>query len=70
MAVTSDPTDPQSLTPEPRLAELAAILATGVRRVFALRAGAADMPAIQRFSVLPPESTCFVPQTSVTAPRG
>ena len=31
-----DPTDPQHLTPEQRLDELAALLATGVRRVLAL----------------------------------
>jgi hypothetical protein len=36
MAVTSDPTDPRHLTPDQRLDELAAILATGVRRALAL----------------------------------
>jgi hypothetical protein len=37
MAVPFDPTDPRNLTPEQRLDELAAILATGVRHVLALR---------------------------------
>jgi hypothetical protein len=38
MAVPDDPTDPALLTPEHRLDELAAILATGVRRLLNLRA--------------------------------
>ena len=37
MAAPFDPTDPQHLTPEQRLDELTALLATGVRRVLALR---------------------------------
>jgi hypothetical protein len=37
MAVPSDPTDPSHLTPDQRLDEVAAILATGVRRLLALR---------------------------------
>ncbi len=37
MAAPFDPTDPQHLTPEHRLDELTALLATGVRRVLALR---------------------------------
>ena len=37
MAVPSDPTDPSHLTPDQRLAEVAAILATGVRRLLSLR---------------------------------
>ncbi len=32
-----DPTDPRHLTPEQRLDELTALLATGVRRVLTLR---------------------------------
>jgi hypothetical protein len=32
-----DPTDPSDLTPEQRLDELTALLATGLRRVLALR---------------------------------
>ncbi len=37
MAEPSDPTDPRHLTPEQRLEEVAAILATGVRRALAMR---------------------------------
>jgi hypothetical protein len=36
MAVIFDPTDPRHLSPDQRLNELAAILATGVRRALAL----------------------------------
>ena len=38
MAVPFDPADPQLLTQEQRLDELFAILATGTRRMLALRA--------------------------------
>ncbi len=37
MADAFDPTDPRHLTPEQRLEEVAAILATGVRRALAMR---------------------------------
>ena len=37
MADAFDPTDPRHLTPEQRLDELTALLATGVRRALALR---------------------------------
>jgi hypothetical protein len=37
MAVPSDPTDPTHLTPDQRLDEVAALLATGVRRLLSLR---------------------------------
>ncbi len=37
MADAFDPTDPRHLTPEQRLEEVAAILATGARRALALR---------------------------------
>ena len=40
MAVPFDPADPHSLTQEQRLDELFAILATGTRRMLALRASA------------------------------
>ena len=40
MAVPSDPTDPAHLTPDQRLDEVAKILATGVRRLLALRQSA------------------------------
>ena len=49
----ADPTDPASLTPDQRLAELCAILAAGARRVMALRAhpaGATPLPAGHRYS--------------------
>jgi hypothetical protein len=39
MTAVYDPTDPVHLTPEQPLEELAAILAAGVRRALALRAG-------------------------------
>ncbi len=39
MAAPFDPTDPQHLTPEQRLDELTALLATGVRRALVLRPG-------------------------------
>ena len=39
-----DPTDPRHLTPEQRLDELTALLATGVRRVLALRPPFPDSP--------------------------
>ena len=38
-----DPTDPRNLTPEQRLDELTALLATGVRRVLALH-----LPPLQK----------------------
>jgi hypothetical protein len=42
-----DPTDPRQLTPEQRLDELTALLATGLRRVLALRPSAVpDSPQI------------------------
>ena len=37
MADAFDPTDPRHLTPDQRLHELTALLATGVRRALALR---------------------------------
>ena len=37
MAVPSDPTDPTHLTPDQRLDEVAALLATGIRRLMSLR---------------------------------
>ena len=40
MADAFDPTDPRHLTPEQRLDELTAILATGVRRALSVRAAA------------------------------
>ena len=52
MAAVYDPTDPNHLTPGQRLDELAALLATGVRRALALRAG---MPASGPPQI-PPES--------------
>ena len=42
MAIVNDPTDPANMTPEERVAEVAAILAEGVLR---LRRGAA-VPAV------------------------
>lgn len=44
MAATFDPTDPRHLTPEQRLDELAAILATGVRRALTIRDATATPP--------------------------
>jgi hypothetical protein len=38
MAVPFDPTDPDRFTPDQRLDELSALLATGVRRLLAQRA--------------------------------
>jgi hypothetical protein len=38
MAVPYDPTDPKRLTPDQRLDELSALLATGMRRLLAQRA--------------------------------
>jgi hypothetical protein len=40
MAVPYDPTDPALLTEDQRLNEVAALLATGVRRLLALRSSA------------------------------
>jgi hypothetical protein len=61
MADAFDPTDPRHLTPEQRLDELTAILATGVRRALSLRAAGT-----------PPESEQIrldvSPQTSVHVP--
>ena len=70
MAVPFDPTDPSSLTPEQRLDELAAILATGVRRVLVLRAGPADMPASGESNSSARIQLALSPETSVTVPRG
>ena len=60
MAVTFDPTDPRNLTPEQRIDELAAILATGVRRVLALRVSPATSPPSPPPEQIPPES-CRIP---------
>ena len=54
MTVPFDPTDPHHLTPEQRLDEVAAILATGVRRVLALRVSPATSPAPLQ---IPPDSS-------------
>ena len=53
MAVPFDPTDPRNLTPEQRLDELSAIMATGVTRVLALRVSPASSPPSGQ---IPPES--------------
>ena len=60
MAVSFDPTDPRHLTPEQRVDELAAILAAGVRRVLALRAGSGTSPPLPPPEQIPPES-CQIP---------
>ena len=60
MAVLFDPTAPRNLTPEQRLDELAAILATGVRRVLALRVSPATPPPSPTPEQIPPES-CQIP---------
>jgi hypothetical protein len=57
MAVPFDPTDPRNLTPDQRLDELAAILATGVGRVLALRVTPHTSPPPEQ---IPPES-CQIP---------
>ena len=57
MAVPLDPTDPRNLTPEQRLDELAAILATGVRRVLALRISPTTSPLPPPPEQIPPESS-------------
>ena len=57
MAVPFDPTDPRNLTPEQRLDELSAIMATGVTRVLALRVSRATS---EDFEQIPPES-CQIP---------
>jgi hypothetical protein len=62
MAAVYDPTDPKHLTPEQRLDELAAILATGVRLALALREANPDSQQIppesvqNRLDVLPEKS--------------
>jgi hypothetical protein len=63
MAGTFDPTDPRNLTPEQRLDELAAILATGGRRVLALRARAAIAAADGTGGTLVqiPSESCQIP---------
>lgn len=58
MAVTVDPTDPRHLTAEQRLDELAAILATGVRRALALRPPPKSAPTGLDVS---PETSVHVP---------
>ena len=60
MAMPFDPTDPRHLSPEQRLDELAAILATGVRRVLALRVSPATSAALPPTEQIPPES-CQIP---------
>jgi hypothetical protein len=50
MAFVNDPTDPANMSPEERLAEVAAILAEGVlrlRRRAALPAVPGDVPAVK-----------------------
>jgi hypothetical protein len=56
MAVPFDPTDPRHLTPDQSLDELAAILATGVRRMLALRVSPATSPTLPPPGQIPPES--------------
>jgi len=75
-----DPTDPRSMTPEQRHEELCALLATGARRVLALRAGpggtalAAPTPLDSDASETPPDSAPdgleLSRQKSVHVPRG
>jgi hypothetical protein len=55
MAVPFDPTDPRNLTPEQRLDELAAVLATGVRRLMALRVIPTTSPLIPPPEQIPAE---------------
>ena len=57
MAVPFDPTDPRNLTPEQRFDELAAILATGVRRVLALRVSPATSTPPEQI----PSESCQIP---------
>ena len=60
MAVPFDPTDPRNLTPEQRLDELAAILATGVCRVLALRVSPLTSAPLPTPEQIPSES-CQIP---------
>ena len=60
MAVPFDPTDPRNLTQQQRQDELAAVLATGVRRVLALRVSPATSPPSPPLEQSPPES-CQIP---------
>jgi hypothetical protein len=53
MAVRHDPTDPAHLTPEQRLNELAAILATGVRRLLKARPPESDRNCLEVSRDLP-----------------
>ena len=57
MAVPFDPTDPRHLSPEQRLDELTAILATGVRRVLALRVTPATSPTLAQPEQILPDSS-------------
>jgi hypothetical protein len=55
MAIVNDPTDPANMTPEERVAEVAAILAEGVLRLqrrAAVPAVPSDVPVVK----IPPES--------------
>ena len=56
MAVPFEPTGPRNFTPEQRLDELAAILATGVRRVLGLRVSPPTSPPPGPHEQIPPES--------------
>ena len=60
MAVPFDPTDPRNLTPDQRLDELSAILATGVRRVLSLRVSRATSSLPPPPEQIPPQS-CQIP---------
>jgi hypothetical protein len=62
MAVPFDPADPRHLTREQRLDEVAAILATGVRRWLSIRAAATAPVAAPaaRIEQIPAES-CQIP---------
>ena len=57
MAVPFDPTDPRHLTPDQRFDALAAILATGVRRVLALRVNPVTSPLSPPPEQIPSESS-------------
>ena len=70
MAPPYDPTDPRTLTPEQRLNEVASLLATGARRLAAVRAVSA-VPAPDQ---IPPECPQIgldvSPETRLHVPRG
>ncbi len=70
MAFVNDPTDPANLTPEQRLAEVAAILAEGVLRLRRRAAVPGDVLPVRIHSESDPSGLDDSPETRLHGHRG